>query len=653
MASIVTVLLFFLYTWGLGSGATHFLKKSEDSLENFFMQIGIGLGVFAILSIILNALHAPLDWRIFLFLSLLMPTYKLYLRYKNKNFKIKILTLTKSNLRTTIVLFIFFITLLIYLKGAFVYPYLENEDPWGHSEGVKYVALEKKAFDPPVTVKGRFFDSTLSYIDPYPPAYDILLGTLHQTSSNITWTMKFFNALIISLGIIFFYFLLKRFLKNENKALLATFILAALPSYLSHFIWAHSLAVTLFFPAMYAFNNIFEDKNWWYIAALMVAGIWVSQNLEQPIKLSTMLLLYLIIISITQRKLFYRGFIALGGGIILSLSWWGIVVKKYNLSVFLSTLSSEVASLEVASIGGASSSTFFSKIIAGLKAITNAGGSSSRPYGFNDFFIAQPQNLINTPIGIGIIVTILALVGTIYILVKYKSHLVEYKNSSLIITLFWLIYTFWAVNGETFPISIARGAFRTWMLLAIPVSIVAAEGIFFLKSVISGYTKNKLIWRLILTILLLAIILTSAKQKYDLNTAIWPTSSAFSSPQEAFEFGAWFKTIPDNTRVFLYSPRPKIVIGFGKWGCNWCQDELDFRINILDRTAEELYEFLKNKNYEYLLISPSMDFRQFSKKFGKEIINQKLPEKYREIIQSGFFTPVYQKENLLVALKVN
>ena len=95
------------------------------------------------------------------------------------------------------------------------------------------------------------------------------------------------------------------------------------------------------------------------------------------------------------------------------------------------------------------------------------------------------------------------------------------------------------------------------------------------------------------------------------------------------------------------------MIGFGKWGCNWCQDELYFRINILDRTAEELYEFLKNKNYEYLLISPSMDFRQFSKKFGKEIINQKLPEKYREIIQSGFFTPVYQKENLLVALKVN
>ena len=60
-------------------------------------------------------------------------------------------------------------------KGAFRYPYLENEDPWGHSVGVKYVAIEKTAYDPDLERKGVDIDPVNSYMDPYPPAYDILM----------------------------------------------------------------------------------------------------------------------------------------------------------------------------------------------------------------------------------------------------------------------------------------------------------------------------------------------------------------------------------------------------------------------------------------------------------------------------------------------
>ena len=92
-------------------------------------------------------------------------------------------------------LVVFAFTFYIYGSGAFNYPYLEDDDPWGHAEGVKYMAIEKNAFGPGTEYTG--------YINPYPPTYDTLMGILHQTNDSVYWTLKFFNALIISLSVIY------------------------------------------------------------------------------------------------------------------------------------------------------------------------------------------------------------------------------------------------------------------------------------------------------------------------------------------------------------------------------------------------------------------------------------------------------------------
>ncbi len=284
MISIVTIILFFIYLWGLGFTATYFLRKPEHFWERQFLNLGIGLGILPILSILLNFLHIPLDWRIFLLLSMAFPIYRIIrsLQAKTKPNFSALLKVTKSDLALFAVLAIVLASLYMYASGAFSYPYLEDEDPWGHAVGVKYVALEKNAYDPEL-LEAKI-DPTLSYIDPYPPAYDILMGILHQTSADLNWTLKFFNALVISLGFIFFYLFAKGFTENKNKAVLATFILAVIPAYLSHFIWAHSLVITIFFPLLYALQQIKEDKKWMYIALLIVASVWVSQNIEQPLK---------------------------------------------------------------------------------------------------------------------------------------------------------------------------------------------------------------------------------------------------------------------------------------------------------------------------------------------------------------------------------
>ena len=72
MGAIITIILFFVYSWGLGFTATKFLKNSENFLERNLMRIGIGLGIFIVLAALLNMLHIPLDWKIFLILSFFM-----------------------------------------------------------------------------------------------------------------------------------------------------------------------------------------------------------------------------------------------------------------------------------------------------------------------------------------------------------------------------------------------------------------------------------------------------------------------------------------------------------------------------------------------------------------------------------------------------
>ena len=642
MVSVLTIILFFLYTWGLGFTVTYCVKQSENALERNLMNIGIGLGVFAILSIILNFFRAPLDWKTLLVLSLIIPIYDLYQKIKAGNLTLPKLKLTKSNLVVMVVLLIFFASFYMYAKGAFGYPYLEDEDPWGHAIGIKYVALEKDAYDPELK-DVREMDPVLSYIDPYPPAYDVFMGILHQTSSNLNWTMKFFNALIISLGLIFFFFFAKQFIGDRNKALFATFVLAAIPCYLSHFIWAHALIITLFFPTMYAFERMRIDKRWFFITALMVAGIWVTQNISQPIKLSTLIILYLVISSITYRKVLYLQSAAFLSGILVSLFWWGAMVQKYGVKVFLSYYDGSYAQSDVIALVANKKWEFFGLI----KKVLDPGGSGSRAYTFSDFFIAKSQNMINNPIGIGIIISILVLIGVIYVLWKYRSSIVKQKNTWLCITLFWLVFTFWGVNGMTFPFSIARASFRVWMLMAIPIALIASEGLYFLKAL----SKSRLIRFSIVFLVLLGIIFTSAQQKYEVNTAIWPTSGSFT-PQEAAAYGEWFNTIPDNTNVFLYSPRDKLTIGYGKFSCAWCQDILDFRKEILYKDAEQLHQFLIEKDYQYFIINGRMETKYFNAIFGEEETNKLLQTRYNEIISSGLFVPVYQKENMFMVFKV-
>lgn len=603
--SILTIILFFVYLWGFGFAATGLLKDKSNGttryLEKNLMRVGIGLAILPLLGIIISFLHLPLNWWLFLILSMMYPAYYLIRNFKNIKFRFKI---GKSDVYIFIVFLLFLGTLYMYSKGAFAYPYLEDDDPWSHAIGIKYVSIEKTVFMP------KEVASRLQYINPYPPSYDLLLGILHQTSPSLIWTMKFFNALIISLSIIFFYFFVKEFVGSKKKALFSTFALAMIPCFLSHFIWAIALTIPLYFVAFYCIGKIENNRKWVFISSLVIASI-LTISPTHLTYFALLFILYFVTKMILAKRflkyLFFSGFLGL---LISFLFWWGPMIYQYGVHDLLQGIG------------------------VGEESVFGISGTGDRLYTLGDFIFAKSQNMVNNPIGIGVVLSILVVISLFVLIFKYGS-LIKKENHWKIIALVWFVFTLYAVNASRFPIKLS--AFRTWMLLAIPLCILISEGFFFLLSLLGNNMA-----KIILIILIIGgVWFTSGYQKYQLNTTPgWPPGAFWTSMDELQGY-LWLKNLPVDTKVFAFV-NDGIIIGLDKFTCVWCEDVALFKETAINKSAEELHGWLKRESYQYTTIGG-----QEVNEFGAEIINAKI----NEMISSNLFRLEYQTNGLII-LKV-
>src|SRR3989338_995262 len=603
--SFISILLFFVCSFSLGFTVSSFVKNSENFLERNLMRLCFGLSLLPFAAIILNAMKIPSDWRIVLAISLVYPIYHSFRNFKKFKFSFK---LTKTDISIFIMLLIFAASFYVYATGAFKYPYLEDDDSWGHSQTAKYYSMEKNVF----------YDTSLKirYITPYPPAYSIIMGILHQTNDSIHWTLKFFNALIVSLSTIFFYFFVKEFSGNKSKALFATFALASIPAFLSHFIWALALSIPMYFVTFYAVEMIKHDKKWWIVAGLVMFTTLTSSPTHSAY-FGLLFALYLTTKIILERKLLLRHIAAGAFGLALSfLFWWLPMIVRYGVAGTLKGVGFNVGYAKDLGLG---------------VALT---GTGDKTYSFSDFFIAKEQNMINNPIGIGIFLLLLTMVAVVFLFLRFK-HLLKKENHWLIITFVWLLFTLYAVNAAKMPIKLSP--FRAWMILAIPVCILAAEGSLNLMDA-AKKSAGKFGMYILLIILLAGIYFTSPQQKIAVNTAIWPPGGFWTSSEEIGAY-LWLR---DNTEADAKAFAFVIdgaIIGMDRFVCYWCQDIKDFKKNGINKTAEETHSFLKERDYSYLIIDG-----QYAKAFGAEEANAKV----QELAQSGLFNPVFQNQGGII-----
>ncbi len=633
--SLITVILFFVYTWGLGFSITYFIKNPENFFERNIMRIGIGLGVSIFLIALLGILKIPIDWKILLVLSIIIPLYGLYKNIRNKNLKFD-LKLTKTNISIFGAIILFIFALYMYTSGAFAYPYFEDDDPWEHAKSVKYVAMEKTLYEPAYADKDIF-----GYLDPRPPAYDSLMAILHQTSPSLMWTMKFFNSLFISLGILFFYFFVKKFTQSKNKALFASLVLVMIPSFLSHFIWSHALIPTLFFVAFYCLEMMREDKKWLAPTSLVISAIFLTQE-TQSVKFMGLFFIYWIVHTVLEKRILYKEILApIFGAILSGIVWWFPALFKFGSVRDLMRNSYGVESVLA--------KTAFSLHPSIKKVYFGSLGSGTAQHGiytFKDFFIATSSNMINNPLGIGMAVSLLTIFGLVFLYVKRKTHK---QKPYLLITLLWLIFTFLGIHGGTHWWSpIALIPFRFWMLFSIPVAILAAEGAFLLASLGKSLKINKTI---ILLALVVAVFFTAGQQKYQLNTMQWSPGGSWASQEELQAF-LWLKNLPPDTRVITYSGRgDKFAMSFGTFTCIWCEDYLNFRKNLLEKSATEIHTFMKRQNYKYFILDArSYKYlgKQFNERYGVNQTKDMIDSQLVEIQGSDLFNVAFSNQGATI-----
>lgn len=220
------------------------------------------------------------------------------------------------------------------------------------------------------------------------------------------------------------------------------------------------------------------------------------------------------------------------------------------------------------------------------------------------------------------------------ILFFYFNKNAEESNRWIAIAVIWFVFAFFAVNSSPYPYKISP--FRAWMVLAIPVCILAAEGAFWLFDRTRKFSGNFGVYA-VLIILLLGIYFTSTQQKIAVNTANWPPG-AFWTSQEEIQAYLWMKeNLPKDSKVFTFWNNGPII-GMDMFACHWCKDVRDYMDNGFNQTANENYNWLKSKGYEYIIIDG-----QTVREFGQ---NESI-SKLQELAQLGS-RQVFQNQGAVV-----
>jgi hypothetical protein len=531
------------------------------------------------MGILLNRLHIPIDWKIILSLALLVPLIDLI---RNKRKKGGAPLNWKTHLFEIGVITLFLVNVWIYCHGTFAYPWLEDDDSWSHAAGIKYIALEKDVRVP----SGEFH-----YINPYPPGYDLTLALLHQISPSLYWTIKFFNAFIISISFLFFYLWTLELSKSKILSLTAMFLLTCLPSYLSHFIWAHSLVVTLFFPAFICIKKSIHDHKFTLPGAVCAAGVFLTQP-TQSIKFVIMVLLLILAFIFVYRKIPFRPLIVLVLAAILSLLWYGPVLNEMRQGT------SQLA----ARTDQDPTQTFKTKSVV-PRLFHPSAGTATRSYSLKDYLFIPEYNYVNNPIGIGISFFLLGLIGiTIHFFHLFsktgEGGGPDIKFYSLTI-LFWLIFTFLGTISETFNLPVGLFAFRFWMLFAIPLCILCADALLWMTYIFKTPLKRKLFF----VSMLFLFINTTGYYKYKVNTSWWSYGVYWTSNDEMKAFVWLRKNLPINTKVF--EPVDNMfVLGHDMLCEPWTKEYKKNFSNTAELSVDDLYERLTRFGYEYILLGP-------------------------------------------------
>jgi hypothetical protein len=359
----LSAIYFFVVTIATGMLIDLLVKDWQvDWLEKLVMRFGVGLAAMSVLGVILNLLHIPLDYRVFLGAGLFILIGAIV---KNKPFRSietgKIAPAlaqcwkNKKIWYSLFMLVLFMVTVKMYVGGTFKYDYFEDTDPWGYTAVADYIG-EAKTFSAPYY--------SIQYNEPYTQGYQIVMGVLSQTNDSIYWTMKFFSALIISFGVLFMYYFARSFSKNDEIAVLAGFFLFAVPAWVSHFVYSLHYNMTILVVLLYVLAQLMHEsgettawsgleisattknagpskfltrsEGWMLVGIIVYASMFIN-HLTSVIHGSIFCFVLIITRILAEKKVDWKTIMVFLGGFLLSLlffvpaladHWWLTTAKR-------------------------------------------------------------------------------------------------------------------------------------------------------------------------------------------------------------------------------------------------------------------------------------------------------------------------------------
>ncbi len=474
MLEVLIIVGFLGILWCLGYSFLSLARIKLPWDELAVMPVGVGLAALPLLLWIVR-LFFPIKW--YVIFAVVLALFLLRQKYCC-NISPK---LQAPSSKPLLVIFIAAIHFAVFTYGAFQYSYLEDSDPLHHAVGAWQVARTGS------TVSGR-------YLEPYPPFYDILMGLIVQLTGDAVITLKIVNALIVSLGILFAYYAVREFV-GSSAAVWASFILAVLPSYLSHFIFAASWALTIFWPVLYLLGKTIHNPKIWPFLGIAASGIF----LVQPISAAVFFLFYLLFIIFQKQKCHFLKALLLA--IFLAGTYWG-----YELSVF--------------GYSGIASHLGFNMVYA------PGDTSEGKIYGIQDFILTTTNTRVDAPTGWGIMTTILLAASIFFQMPKWSTA--------------WIIAGIILIEGNILPIHF--WPHRMWQYAAIPVAIIAGISA---HNVCLRFKKYKTVAILIA----IGLVVSAGIPKLLINTNIWQRGPEWASYNEANGYSTLQKLGP-GLRVF-------------------------------------------------------------------------------------------------------
>jgi hypothetical protein len=597
MLELKAILFFTGVVAGLGLGLFSLTgaTRSRSPVVGVLEIAGAGVALFSFLGVVLAATHVPLRWPLYLGLAAVGPVVEGVRRMRGgapaaRGFSWD----RKEAVSACVLIAVLAVFFRVYYVGATAYPYLEDTDPWKHAQGVLYVATQHTyAVDPLVRAFGGF----AFYLEPYPPTFDVLLGVLRQIADSTSWTLKFFNVALVTLALALQYPFCSAYLGSRAKGLFATLLLAALPSFMSHFIWSQSLALCVFPVAAYATLRALEDPSWSICALVTIASLMVTQ----PV-VSLMAGVVLI-------------------GILLALLWQELpAAKRFDAT----SLPASARMLVVGAAGLAVSFVYWGAQLAkwGLHGIFALKGDEFTT-GWQDAYSLRQTTLaatifptgesdrIDQPVGWGLVVALALAIGLADRLLRLLIPLARSKRAWTDLHLvFWFAALAYVVFSPSLGLP-AWGSARAWAYLAIPVALLATDGVFLLARLL-GRSHPRLEPAAIVAGAV-AIFATSAPAKLQVETCPWTPGPGWQVDQTEGGpvlvgmngYARMRATLPPNTRVYAVCGGDGRSIGFDMESSPWDPDEAAFRRRGGNITPHETLRFLEEHRYPYFVFDVS------------------------------------------------